>query len=352
MNRIVLFLTVALLFSCNSDKEKVDLKVNRFEKKLFEINDENIEGLETDSFNYYFSTYILPKGTLTDVQYHHKLLEFTNDDNIREAYDSVVLLFSDFSEIEEELEFAFGKFSVDFPSYPIPEITTFFGGNIHGVVTYDNNIAINLEHYLGKNSKFTNMYGDPEYLRFQKQKKFIASNVLEVQINEHFQQYIGGRDLLSQLIYKGKVMYCIDKMLPDVPMEDKFCFSKAQMDWVEENEVAIWQHIVDKDLLFSTDEKKFRTWISYAPSAKGIPPEAPGRVAYYIGYKMVNEYMDNNEIDIEDMMKLTDSNQFLSKSKYKPKKNNNEKAVYSTALIFLIVSLIIFVILRRYKPTK
>jgi hypothetical protein len=147
-------------------------------------------------------------------------------------------------------------------------------------------------------------------------------------------------------------MYCIDKMLPDVPMEDKFCFSKAQMDWVEENEVAIWQHIVDKDLLFSTDEKKFRTFVNYAPFAKGMPPEAPGRVAYYIGYKMVNEYMDNNEIDIEDMMKLTDSNQFLSKSKYKPKKNNNEKAVYSTALIFLIVSLIIFVILRRYKPTK
>ena len=349
MNRIVLFLTVALLFSCNSDKEKVDLKVNRFEKKLFEINDENIEGLETDSFNYYFSTYILPKGTLTDVQYHHKLLEFTNDDNIREAYDSVVLLFSDFSEIEEELEFAFGKFSVDFPSYPIPEITTFFGGNIHGVVTYDNNIAINLEHYLGKNSKFTNMYGDPEYLRFQKQKKFIFSNVMEVWLDNYFQKHLLGRDLLSQLIYKGKIMYCIDKMLPELPMEEKFRFSKAQMDWVEEKEVDIWQHIVHEDLLFSTDENKFRSFINYAPSVKGLPSKSPSRVGYYIGYRMVSEYMDNNEIDIEDLMRLTDSRQFLSQSKYKPKKNNNEKTVYRAALLLLIVSLIIFVILRRYK---
>jgi len=351
MNRIVLFLAFALLFACTNSEQRVDLKVNRFEKKLFEINNENVEELETDSFNYYFSTYILPKGALTDSQYDHELLEFTNDDNIREAYDSVVLLFSDFSKIEDELELAFGKFSIDFPSYPIPEITTFFGGNVHAVVTYDNNIAINLEHFLGKNSKYYSLFGDPEYLRFQKQKKFIFSNVMEVWLDKYFQKHLLGRDLLSQLIYKGKIMYCIDKMLPELPIEDKFRFSKAQMDWVEEKEVDIWQHIVNEDLLFSTDENKFRSFINYAPSVKGLPSKSPSRVGYYIGYRMVNEYMDNNEIDIEDLMKLTDSRQFLSQSKYKPKKNNNEKTVYGTALLLLlIVSLIIFVILRRYKP--
>ena len=119
---------------------------------------------------------------------------------MREAYDSTVLLFADFSEIEEKLELAFGQFSVDFPSYPIPEITTFFGGFNYGVVTYDNNIAIGLENFLGEKSKYYVLLGDPEYLRFQKQKKFITSNVAEVWINEHFQKYIGGRDLLSQLI--------------------------------------------------------------------------------------------------------------------------------------------------------
>ena len=121
------------------------------------------------------------------------------------------------------------------------------------------------------------------------------------------------------------------------------------MDWVEENEVGIWQYIVNNDLLFSKEEQQFRTLINYAPFAKGMPPEAPGRVGYYIGYRMVNEYMRNNEINLEDLMCLTDSREFLKQSRYKPKKNNNEKAVYSTVLIFLIVSLIIFVILRRYK---
>ena len=331
MNRIVLFLVIALLFfvigySLQKEKEQVDLKVNRFEKILFAINNDNVEELaskwEDDfgTFNEVFSTQIMHKGTLSDTQYYHELLAFTQHNDMREAYDSVALLFSDFSEIEEELEFAFGQFSVDFPSYPIPEITTFFGGFNYGVVTYDNNIAIGLENFLGKNSKYYSLLGDPEYLRFQKQRKFIVSNVVEVWINEHFQKYIGGRDLLSQLIYKGKVMYCLDKMLPESTMEDKSRFSKAQMDWVEENEASIWQYIVHEDLLFSKEEQQFRTFINYAPFAKGMPPEAPGRVGYYIGYRMVSEYMDNNEIDIEDLMYLTDSREFLKQSKYKPAK--------------------------------
>jgi hypothetical protein len=326
MNRIVLFLTVTLLFSCTSDKQKVDLKVNRFEQSLFAINNDNVEALagkwdaDFETFNNYFATYILPKGNLTDTQYYHKLLAFTHNNDIREAYDSAALLFADFSEIEEELEFAFGQFSVYFPSYPIPEITTYFGGFNYAVVTYNNNIAINLEYFLGKNSKYYFLYGDPIYVRFQKQKKFIVSNVAEVWINEHFQQYIGGRDLLSQLIYKGKVIYCIDKMLPESTMEDKFRFSKAQMDWTEESEPSIWQYIVHEDLLFSKNEQQFRTFINYAPFAKGMPLEAPARVGYYIGYRMVSEYMNNNEIDIEDMMKLTDSREFLKQSKYKPTK--------------------------------
>jgi len=143
---------------------------------------------------------------------------------------------------------------------------------------------------------------------------------MEVWLNEYFQQYLGGRDLLSQLIYKGKIMYCIDKMLPELIIEDKFRFTNEQFNWVVENEASIWQYIVHEDLLFSKDEKQFRTFVDFAPFAKGMPPQAPGRVAYYIGYKMVNEYMDNNEINVEELMYLTDSRKFLQQSKYKPKK--------------------------------
>tara|TARA_B100001250_G_C19753526_1_gene768977 strand:+ start:68 stop:1072 length:1005 start_codon:yes stop_codon:yes gene_type:complete len=334
MKRIVLFyraafilgLVVVCLSSCFNRSEKVKLRVNRFEQELFSINTENIieKSSKWDdgfgSFNKVFSTQIIKASQFNDEQYYNDLLAFTKDKDMREAYDSTVLLFSDFSEIQNNLELAFGRFAVMFSSYPIPEITTFFGGFNFGVVTYDNNIAIGLESFLGQNSKYYKYLGDPRYLRFQKQKKFLLSNVMEVWFNEFFKKYLTGRDLLSQIVYKGKMMYFLDKMLPELALEDKFRFSREQMDWVAENEANIWEYFIHEDLLFSKEENKFRSFVSYAPFAKGMPKEAPGRVAYFIGYKMVDEYMRNNKIDIEGLMCLTDSREFLRQSKYKPTK--------------------------------
>ncbi len=323
---LVAFLVASLIFSYFPEDKKVALKVNRFEHELFSITTDNLIEKSNSwdtifgSFPEVFAAQIMNSSQLTTVQYYDELLAFTHHKDMREAYDSTVVVFDDFSDFEHSLELAFGQFINEFPSYPLPEITTFFGGFNYGVVTYDNNIAIGLENFLGTNSKFYQLLGDPEYLRFQKQKKFILSNVMEVWYNEHFQKYLGGRDLLSQIIHKGKAMYFIDKMLVDISLEDKFRFTKSQIDWVIKNEASIWEFLVHEDMLFSNKEMEFRSFVNYAPFVKGMPQEAPGRIAYYIGYKMVNEYMDNNEIDIEELMYLTDSRKFLQESKYKPTK--------------------------------
>jgi hypothetical protein len=318
---------VFVLVSPFSNKtEKVILKVNRFDQELFSINAENIIeksnkwDKDFGTFNEIFSSKIIQVPVFNRQQYYDALLDFTQNKDMREAYDSTALLFSDFSSIKSDLELSFSLFKTAFPSYPIPEITTFFGGFNFGVVTYNSNIAIGLENFLGKNSKYYQYLGDPEYLRFQKQKRFIASNVMEVWFNEYFQKYLIERDLLSQTIHKGKMMYFLDKMLPHLKMEDKFRFDSEQMDFVEQNEARIWEYFVKEDLLFSKKENDFRSFIHYAPFSKGMPKEVPARVAYFIGYKMVREYMKNNIIEMNELMYLTDSREFLRKSRYKPNK--------------------------------
>ena len=236
MKQILLSLGIVLLaffatswfLKSNKLSERVDLKINRFDEELFSITHENLQekmlAWENDfeTFPEVFATQIMNSSQLTTAQYYDELLALTLHKDMREAYDSTVVIFDDFNEFEHSLELAFGQFTNDFPSYPLPEITTFFGGFNYGVVTYDNNIAIGLENFLGVNSKFYLFLGDPEYLRFQKQKKFILSNVMEVWFNEHFQKYLGGKDLLSQIIHKGKAMYFIDKMLVDISLEKDF----------------------------------------------------------------------------------------------------------------------------------
>jgi hypothetical protein len=323
---LILFLVAFLCYLPSNEATKVDLKINRFDQELFSINAENVIQKSNNwrenfgSFIDLFSTQIIQINLLDSQEYYNSLLDFTNDKDMREAYDSTALLFSDFSEIKDDLELAFGQVNFFFPSYPVPEITTFFGGFNYGVIAYDNNIGIGLENFLGKSSKYYKYLGDPKYLRFQKQKRFISSNVLEVWFNEYFQKYLSGRDFLSQIIYKGKMMYFLDRMLPQLKIEDKFRFTADQMAWVVENELSIWEYFVQKDLLFSKKENDFRSFINYAPFAKGMPQEAPSRVAFFIGYKMVSEYMENNKIDLDELIYLADSRQFLKNSRYKPTK--------------------------------
>ena len=322
----VLFLVFIGIFFSNNKVDRIDLTVNRFEQELFSINPENIiEKLnmwEEDfgSFAQIFTMQIIQIPYGDKVQYYNNLLAFVQNKDMREAYDSTALLYSDFSDLEYDLEAAFSRFAIAFPSYSIPEITTFFGGFNYGVVTYDNNIGIGLENFLGENSKYYKYLGDAEYLRFQKQKRFILSNVMEVWFDEYFQKNLVGRDLLSQMIYKGKMMYFLDKMLPELSMEDKFRFNREQMVWVEENEASVWEYFIEEDLLFSKKESEFRSFLNYAPFSKGMPKEAPARIAYFIGYRMVNQYMKNNKIEIEELIRLSDSRDFLRKSRYKPTK--------------------------------
>ena len=322
---IILLLANFIIISFNQ-VEKVDLKINRFEQRLFLINKENVVeqankyDKEFGSFNEFFTAKIMQFSGLDKELYYNALLSFTHDKDMREAYDSIALVFSDFSDIECDLELAFGRFANTFPSYPIPKVTTFFGGFNYGVVSYDDHIAIGLENFLGKGSKYYQYLGDPKYLRFQKQRRFISSNVMEVWFNENFQKYLVGRDLLSQMIYRGKMMYFLHAMLPKLDMVNKFRFTTKQMDWVEENEASIWEYFIQEDLLFSKKLSEFRSFISYAPFAKGMPKEAPGRVADFIGYRIVNSYMENNDIDIKELIFLTDSREFLHQSRYKPNK--------------------------------
>ena len=128
MKRIVLVFSVSLISflaiisfpSCSKKAEKAVLKVNRFELELFSINAENLieKSNKWDkafgSFNEVFATQIMQISPLDNKRYYNSLLAFTQDKDMREAYDSTALLFSDFSAIQHDLELAFGSFRMPF----------------------------------------------------------------------------------------------------------------------------------------------------------------------------------------------------------------------------------------------
>ena len=114
-------------------------------------------------------------------------------------------------------------------------------------------------------------------------------------------------------------MCFLDVILPDISSAEKLRYKKTQFSWCEENEKNIWTFFIDKDLLYSSDIKRFNSYINYAPFAKGMPKDAPGRIAYYIGWKIVNDYIENNpSLSFKELMRNTNSQKILQQSGYKP----------------------------------
>ena len=131
------------------------------------------------------------------------------------------------------------------------------------------------------------------------------------------------KTLLAEMIYYGKQLYLKDQLLPEYNDAEKIGYQPAQITWCQENESYIWRYFIEKELLYSTDSKLPNRFTNLAPFSKfylEIDNESPGRVGQWIGWQIVRSFMQNNEVSLQDMLKM-DAKELFEKSKYKPKKN-------------------------------
>jgi hypothetical protein len=129
--------------------------------------------------------------------------------------------------------------------------------------------------------------------------------------------------LLSEMIYYGKQLYLKDLVIPNYYDAEKIGYSPEQITWCQENESYMWRYFIDKQLLYSSDAKLPNRFINLAPFSKfylEIDNDSPGRVGTWIGWQIVRSFMENNEVSLQQMLKM-DSKELFEKSKYKPKKN-------------------------------
>ena len=99
-------------------------------------------------------------------------------------------------------------------------------------------------------------------------------------------------------------------------------YTPEQIKWCQENESYMWRYFIEKEMLYSDDQKLITRFINPAPFSKfylEIVNESPGQVGAWIGWQMVRSYMKNNEVPIADFLK-TSAKEIFVKSKYKPKK--------------------------------
>jgi len=334
MRRFSLYiLFVAVVFSsCNSNKDNIDLskinvkvEIKRFDKDLFSIDPDSIKSAIPHLANKYgdffnlFGEKIIGIGKVEDAEYSNYLESFITDKMVSETYSKVQQVFPNLDALNAEFTDAFKRFHFYFPNRPIPVVYSFVSGFNQSTVLDDGLLGIGLDRYLGSDYENYPRLGIPKYSINDMKPSKISSDCMRAWAIGEFSFNDSIDNLVSNMIYEGRLMYFTKKMLPDQPDSLIFGFSPNQMKWCEKNEKQIWTYLIENKMLFTTDSFVINKCINDGPFTSGFSQESPGRAIVWLGYKIVGAYIKNNkDVTFQKMMMVRDYQKILNSSRYRP----------------------------------
>ena len=243
-------------------------------------------------------------------------LKYCEDEKIKET---VFKKFSDITLLSEQLNNTFKHYKYYFPNKPIPDIYTCISGFNQSVFTTDSLIGISLDKYLGYDSEF---YERLSFYDYHKRRMYPAMIPVDVTESWAKAEYIyngESDDMLDNMLYKGKIQYFINCMLPSVHDTIRWRYTEKQLNWANANESNIWSYLTQEKLLFSTKPSEIIKFTGEGPFTVPFFKKSAPKAAVFVGYKIVKSYMDNNtDISLEMLMNENDSRKILSKAKYNP----------------------------------
>ncbi|MDN3674698.1 gliding motility lipoprotein GldB [Flavobacterium branchiarum] len=287
----------------------VDIKVERFDKVFFEAQPKDLANVKKE-FPFFF-----PEGNDDSVW-----LEKMQNPLWRELYAEVQKKYGDFEPVRKEFNTLFQHIEYYFPKTKTPKVITIISEMDYNnkVIYADSLVIVALELYLGKEHKF---YQFPNYIKENFEEKQIMPDVVSSFSLKKIAP-TADNSLISKMVYYGKQLYLKDLLLPNYTDADKIGYTPGQIKWCEENEGYMWRYFIEKEMLYSDEQKLTTRFINTAPFSKfylEIDNESPGRVGTWIGWQIVRSYMKNNDVPIEQLLK-TSAKEIFEKSKYKPKK--------------------------------
>jgi gliding motility-associated lipoprotein GldB len=327
-------MAIALLsfYSCQRNPLKPDISgiavkisITRLDADLFKVTPQNQNSLIEElrkNYGEFFTLYnknIISLGDPSDPQYPTYLQAFLIDSMRIASKKKVDSVFNSLYRLENKLQTAFSYYKYYFPQKKVPQFYTIISGFNQTIVTTSNVLGISLDNYLGINCPYYRMLGLPEYKKMNMYPEKIPTDALYGWALSEFEQNDVNDNLISEMIYQGKLMYFLDCMFPDDPDYIKIGYQPNKIDWCKEHENGMWTYLIENKLLYTTDRMNIRRFISPGPFTASFTNESPGKAGAWIGWQIVRLYMKKNpKTSLADLMKEQDSQKILSQSGYAP----------------------------------
>lgn len=332
MQYIKMIFLILFFSSCNNNRldvnisaVSVDWELFNFETIIFDNEPENVVSelneiySERAEFIDVYSQNILQIGDIDYEFFSSNLNSFLTDTVIRQVADTVLNTFADLSQVEKGLDIGFKHLSFYFPEKIIPDVYTYISGFNESIVVSENFIGISLDKYLGADCLFYKYLGIPKFKSENMYPEKIVSDVFYAWALAEYPYHDSIDNLLSHMIYQGKMIYLTEALNPALPDSVLIGYSTKKLKWCENNEEKMWSYLVNEKLIYTLERLDIRKFIGDAPFTSVFTDSSPGRTGVWVGWQIVRSYMNNHhEISLEQLMNMNDAQLILNKSKYYP----------------------------------
>ena len=315
---LVSFLILVVAVSCQKEVEKsmdiskikVDFKVDRFEEVFYKSTEDDLSNLKSDY------AMLFPRGVHDSIW----IARMENEDELY-LFNESQKVFGDFKNEQKDLELLFKHIKYYNPKFSPPKIITHISDldYKYPVIYADSLLFISLDMYLGADNIVYE--GFPQYLSQNYKEQRLVVDVANDIINQAYPQ-VNTRIFLNRMIEEGKRIYLLDRFLPNITDDIKIGYSEKKLKWAQDNEINVWKYFIENELLYSNDSNLNKRFIDTSPFSKfyqEADQDSPGRIGVWIGWQIVRSYMENNDVDLQQLL-ITNPEDIFKKSKYKPKK--------------------------------
>lgn len=222
--------------------------------------------------------------------------------------------------LQKEFQAAFTNMLYYYPDFVPPRIQTIITGLESDLFATDSAVYVCLDYFLGPGAKFrpNNMYA---YMLRRYTKDFIVPSVMlltgvDARINK-----INAEDktVLAEMIAYGKAYYFAKRMLPCTPDSLLIGYSSMEIEGSIKFENLIWSRLVQDEVLYSTSHLVKQKFLAERPKTIEVGEECPGRIAQWVGWRIVNAYMTTHpDVTLPELMAISDSQALFRASGYKP----------------------------------
>ncbi|MFZ6012457.1 MAG: gliding motility lipoprotein GldB [Bacteroidota bacterium] len=322
-----------LLWRCGSNEEKeacaerpdvssinIDVKLEQFQDSIANVQSKDqLVGLLTRQpliRDYIFRRSEYPNDSIFVKELYGR---FTNP-----HFDTLLAetkrVFGDLSELQAQFDEAFTHLKFYYPDFSPPKVQTLISGMDTDLFVSDSLIIVSLDFFLGPGAKYRPKVYD-YLLRQYGKENIVPSTMLIYGIDSRYNRTdLNDKTVLADMIAYGKSFYFAKHMMPCVPDSTFIWYTAKEIRGSRKNQDLIWARFIQDEVLYSTSHVTKQKYLGERPKTLEVGEECPGRIAQWVGWQIVNAYMESHpNVTLSEMMKTSEANRLFKDSGYKPR---------------------------------